>query len=190
MNILKKTIYKIEMNALGSIHVCTRNYISTLVVWDVWGFTFNLLTLTSCLPHLFERHRRHMSTVLTSETLYLNEPLQLNVTWVLVLWHSPRWTYNQLILISSAGKAMKLKSRGRAIAQAVSRWLPIAAARVRARVWSCGICGGQSVAGAGFLRVLRFPLPIFISPVAPQSSWGLYNRPEVAAVPRDLVQPH
>jgi hypothetical protein len=60
--------------------------------------------------------------------------------------------------------------------------------------WSCGICGGQSGAGAGFLRVLRFPLPIFIPPIALQSSssiiWGLYNRPGVAAVPRDLVPPH
>jgi hypothetical protein len=51
---------------------------------------------------------------------------------------------------------------GRAIAQAVSRWLFTAEALVRARVWSSGICGGQSGAGAGFLRVLRFPLPIFI----------------------------
>jgi hypothetical protein len=77
-----------------------------------------------------------------------------------------------------------------AIAQAVSRWLPTAAARVRVRVWSCGICGGQSGAGAGFLRVLRFPLPIFIPPIAPQSTssiiWGLYNRPEMAAVPCGL----
>jgi hypothetical protein len=32
--------------------------------------------------------------------------------------------------------------RGRAIAQAVSRWLLTAAARVRGRVRSCGICGG------------------------------------------------
>jgi hypothetical protein len=84
--------------------------------------------------------------------------------------------------------------RGRAIAQAVSRWLATAAARVRARVWSCGICGGQSGAGAGFLRVLRFPLSNFIPPIASQSPssiiWGLYNRPEVAAVPRDLVPPH
>jgi hypothetical protein len=54
---------------------------------------------------------------------------------------------------------------GRAIAQAVSRWLPTAAARV----WSSGICSGQSGAGAGFLRVLRFPLPIFIPPITPQS---------------------
>jgi hypothetical protein len=75
---------------------------------------------------------------------------------------------------------------GRAIAQAVSRWLPTAAARVRARVWSCGIWGGQSGAGEGFLRVFRFPLPIFIPPIYPQSPssiiWGWYNRPVVAAV--------
>jgi hypothetical protein len=79
---------------------------------------------------------------------------------------------------------------GRAITQAVSRWLPTAAARVRALVWSSGICGGQSGGGAGFLRVLRFPLPIFIPSIAPQSPssiiWGLYNRLEVAAVPSGL----
>jgi hypothetical protein len=49
------------------------------------------------------------------------------------------------------------------------RKISTAAARVRARVWSCRICGGQSLAGAGFLRVLRSPLPIFIPPIAPQS---------------------
>jgi hypothetical protein len=47
---------------------------------------------------------------------------------------------------------------GRAIAQAVSRWLPTAMARVRARVWLSVICGGLSGVGTGFLRVLRFPL--------------------------------
>jgi hypothetical protein len=64
------------------------------------------------------------------------------------------------------------------------------AAKVRAQVWSCGICGGQSGAGAGFLRVLRFPLLIFIPPIAPQSPssiiWFLYNMPEVATVPSGL----
>jgi hypothetical protein len=57
---------------------------------------------------------------------------------------------------------------GRAIAEAVSRWLPTAAARVQSRVLSSGICFGQSGAGAGFLRVLRFPLP-FIPPNSPSS---------------------
>jgi hypothetical protein len=43
-----------------------------------------------------------------------------------------------------------------------------AAARVRARLRSCGICGDKSGTVAGFLRVLQFPLPIFIPPIAPQ----------------------
>jgi hypothetical protein len=56
---------------------------------------------------------------------------------------------------------------GCAVAQAVSRWLPTAAARVRIRA-ACGVSGGQSGTGAGFLRVLRFPLPIIpqISPLS------------------------
>jgi hypothetical protein len=65
--------------------------------------------------------------------------------------------------------------------QVVSRRLPTAAARVRVQVRSCGICDGQSGTGAGFLRVLRFPLPIFIPPAAPHSSssiiQGWYSRP-------------
>jgi hypothetical protein len=57
---------------------------------------------------------------------------------------------------------------GRAVAQAVSLWLPTAAARVRVRA-ACGVCGGQSGIGAGFLQVLRFPLPIIIPPISPSS---------------------
>jgi hypothetical protein len=46
-----------------------------------------------------------------------------------------------------------------------------------------GVFGGQSSTWAGFLRELRFLLPIFI-PQSPQPIiWGLYNRPVVAAVP-------
>jgi hypothetical protein len=69
---------------------------------------------------------------------------------------------------------------GRAMAQAVSHRLPTAAARVLAQVRSCGICGGQGGTGAGFLRILRFPLPILIPPTALHSSsiiWDLYNMP-------------
>jgi hypothetical protein len=62
-----------------------------------------------------------------------------------------------------------LSQEGTTIAQAVSRWLPTAAARDSARVCSCGICGGQNGAGVGFLRVLRFPLQIFIPPNSPSS---------------------
>jgi hypothetical protein len=58
---------------------------------------------------------------------------------------------------------------GRAIAQKVSRRPPTGAGRVRARFRLCGICGRQSGTGAGFLRVLQFPLPILIPPTASHS---------------------
>jgi hypothetical protein len=51
------------------------------------------------------------------------------------------------------------------IAQVVGRRIPTAAARVT----SCGICGGQSGIGAGFLRVLWFSL-LIIPLTTPQSS--------------------
>jgi hypothetical protein len=78
---------------------------------------------------------------------------QIIETWVVKFYG------DMLHVLSSSVRA------GRAIAQAVSRWLPTAAARVQSQVKSCGICGGQS--GPGFLRVLWFPLPILIPPTAP-----------------------
>jgi hypothetical protein len=51
----------------------------------------------------------------------------------------------------------------------------------RDRVCHVGFCGGQSGSGVGFLRVLRFPLPNFIPPIAPKIILiyhrGLYSRP-------------
>jgi hypothetical protein len=44
--------------------------------------------------------------------------------------------------------------RGRAVAQAVSCWLPTAAARVRVRA-AYGVCGGQSGTAADFTRFLH-----------------------------------
>jgi hypothetical protein len=52
----------------------------------------------------------------------------------------------------------------RAVAHAVSWWLPTVAARVRVRA-VCEVCAEQSGTGAGFLRVLPFPLPIIIRPI-------------------------
>jgi hypothetical protein len=72
------------------------------------------------------------------------------------------------------------------MAQAVSHLLPTAAARVRAQVRSCGICGEQSGIGAGFLRVLRFPLPILIPQTAPHSSPSINLDQLVADVPSGL----
>jgi hypothetical protein len=62
-------------------------------------------------------------------------------------------------------------SYGLALAQAVSRRLPTAAARVQTRVWSSGILWWTKVAlGQVFFRVLRFPQPIYIPSASPQSS--------------------
>jgi hypothetical protein len=59
----------------------------------------------------------------------------------------------------------------RAVAQAVSRWLPTPAAQLGVRA-ACGVCGGQSGTGVGFLRVLRFPLPFMIPLISPSESSG------------------
>jgi hypothetical protein len=80
-----------------------------------------------------------------------------------------------IVRISAAALIVRTKSF-----EVVSRRLSTAAARVRARFMSSGICSGQSGTGEGFLWVLRFPLPIFITPTAPHSSsiirsWN--NRP-------------
>jgi hypothetical protein len=83
---------------------------------------------------------------------------------------------------------------GRAVAQAVSHRVPTAAALVRTQVRSCGTCGGQGGTEAGFLRVLRFPLPILIPPTAPHSSgagtmgqlWPTYQVDSVSPHPKKL----
>jgi hypothetical protein len=67
----------------------------------------------------------------------------------------------------------------RDMARAVSCRLPTAAVRVLVRVMPYVICGGHSGVGAGFIRILRFPLPA-IPPFVPYTSTiirGWYNRP-------------
>jgi hypothetical protein len=71
-------------------------------------------------------------------------------------------------IMGATFRILEVRSKiGRAVAQAVSRWLPTAAARVRVRR-VCGVCGGQSGTEVGFLRVLWFSLPI-IPPISPSS---------------------
>jgi hypothetical protein len=67
----------------------------------------------------------------------------------------------------------------------MARRLPTAAARVRAQARSCGICGGQSVTGAGFPRVFRFSVPVLIPPTASKSSDATLGQ-IVADVPSGL----
>jgi hypothetical protein len=55
------------------------------------------------------------------------------------------------------------KTRGHTMVQAVSGWPITVEAHVRTRVAPSGICGGQSGAGTGFFRVLRFSPVCIIS---------------------------
>jgi hypothetical protein len=66
--------------------------------------------------------------------------------------------------------------RGRAMAQAVSRWPLTVEARVRVRVDPCGICGGQS--GRFFSEFFGFPLPVS----SHHCSIFIYHRPMRCAI--------
>jgi hypothetical protein len=150
---------------------------------------FSTSSATNSFRSQWPRGLRHELSLLTQTLgLWVRIPLE---AWMTVCVYSVfMLSCMQVAALRRADPPHLCKKKGRAVAQAVSRWLTTAAVRVRTRVWSCGICGGQSGAGADFLRVLRFPLPIFIPPIAPQSPssiiWGLYIRPEVVAVPSGL----
>jgi hypothetical protein len=65
------------------------------------------------------------------------------------------------------GMHMSILVQGRAVAQQLDAGFP--PRRPGFASWQhVGVCGGQSGTGAGFLRVLRFPLPI-IPPISPLS---------------------
>jgi hypothetical protein len=54
-------------------------------------------------------------------------------------------------------KSTQMFCGGRAIAEAVSRWLPIAEARVGARVWQVGFVVDKVVSGQVFSEYFVFP---------------------------------
>jgi hypothetical protein len=84
---------------------------------------------------------------------------------------------------------------GRAIAQAVSRWLPTAAVRGSSPglvMWDFVV--NKVALGQVFSEYFGFPCQSLFHQLLQKLSSsiirGLYNRPEVAAVPRGLVPPH
>jgi hypothetical protein len=83
----------------------------------------------------------------------------------------------------------------RAIAEAVSRWLPTAAARVRARVWQVGFVVDKMASGQVFSEHFGFPLQNeFVPPISPSSSSSSspkYKRKiEVPPIGKSLMSRH
>jgi hypothetical protein len=95
--------------------------------------------------------------------------------------------YNDLAIPISVIKVSKVKLYGSAIAEAVSRLLLTAAARVRARVWQVGFVVDEMASGQVFSEYFGFPRQNhFIPPTSPSSqSPGAGTIDQVmAAVPR------
>jgi hypothetical protein len=80
-------------------------------------------------------------------------------------------------MVGGLSKFLRILWMAGAVAQAVSRWLPTAAARVRVRA-ACGVCGGQSGTETGF------PPSTSVSPASHSTNFsiiintrGCHNRP-------------
>jgi hypothetical protein len=100
-----------------------------------------------------------MFSVRFSPRLYTEHEESLGPHYITMWFCSQRRISNPLMgslfqIISFIGLTT---SWGRAIAQAVSRWFPTAATWVRSRVWSSGICGGQSGARQDLSEYFGFP---------------------------------
>jgi hypothetical protein len=151
---------------------------------------FSYTLLHSCIPVLENLHCNVKKVFCFSwRFIYINASRFLDSLWIL------DHVFVTIIFFSFSFFIPFLAPTGAwgIHAQAVSCWLPTAAARVQTRglvMWDFVM--DKSGAGAGFLRVLRFPPSIFIPPISPKLPSpiirGWYNRPVVAAVPE--VPPH
>jgi hypothetical protein len=101
------------------------------------------------------------------------------------------WSQHLARRCNKKKKLLLIPFLGRAIAQAVSRRLPTAAAWVQSNpslvMWDLAM--DKSGAGAGFLRELRFVSPANLHPICYSIiiftiTRGWHNRPGVATVPK------
>jgi hypothetical protein len=124
----------------------------------------------------------NLKTNLTYLSCWRSPPFILTILQSIYFISFAEYSLYMVQCLKKGEMAILMVCRGRAIAQAVSRRFPTAAARVRSQVRSCGICGGQSGTGASFLRILRFSLPVLIPPTTlhlPSIIRGWYNTPNV-----------
>jgi hypothetical protein len=97
------------------------------------------------------------SSVLNTKLLKISELINIlpsifksydSNQYSITTWHSSKFKFR---VVSPKIRSVILMgfNLGRAVAQAVSRWLPTSAARVRFQA-ACGVCGGQSGTGCTF----------------------------------------
>jgi hypothetical protein len=155
-----------------SVHRCTRPRILSLLALS-WQRIYYNLTVTSTHTWSLLGTVKFLSCHFLSITLdcHLQNSTQfffdycsvLPATLLLLLLSCRKLLINTLhgphgkhrLLLSTMSVYWSVNAR--AIAQAVSRWLPTAAVRVRARIWSCGICGGQVALWQVFSEYFSFP---------------------------------
>jgi hypothetical protein len=135
-----------------------------------------------------KRRYVHISCILCLYNSYLHNPLLFKFILIIIPTMPISLTRveagsntSTVTLRVVRGDEMGLKKAAPQLKQLIAGF-PLLRSGVRDWVCHVGFCGGQSGAGVGFLRVLRFPLTIFISPIAPKIILiyhrGLYNRPK------------
>jgi hypothetical protein len=76
------------------------------------------------------------------------------------IWSWVPWDMEPRIVVLARAKQSSRQSDACSTTQTVSRLLPTTMADVQFQNRFCGICGGQTTTGAGYLVELRFSLPI------------------------------
>jgi hypothetical protein len=75
----------------------------------------------------------------------------------------------ELLLAAALNAELHILISQKASYETIPYTVSISDEEVKSFMRISGICGGQSGAEEGFLRVLRFPLPVFIPPNFPSS---------------------
>jgi hypothetical protein len=138
---------------------CSRLYLNQLKIVFCWQEYIKYYLQE--VPHLSLLHKPNLQSGLVVE---INKFWQLRISKYLQKFSSENGSRSSLRNVMVCPEYWMIdrvpQFRNRNVVLVAE--LPTAAAQVRARVRWFRICGGQRGTAAGFLRVLLFPLPIFI----------------------------
>jgi hypothetical protein len=137
--------------------------------WSSWGYVFLLLP-----TYIYILYSYVQTNTVLFQTQLLTKPIVTYTSYISKKIMESRNSCAHFaihvgfeVLTAVVMKGSVFWDMGRAITQAFSRRLPTASVRVPSQL--CEICDDQSETGEGFLRVLRFALPVLIRSNAPYS---------------------